>query len=383
MRDLLGRGRDAPLVHVGEPGAVAALLQVEGSVGPEAGVEGRRRVVREVRLAQVDVGEEAARRLAAQPRGQRCARKAVGPAAQVGGTRNTSWNSEKPRSKPKAVPAITLATKPAVWMPARRAACGQGQPVGGQAVARTRPPRGGGRGTATSTRDDIAPSVYTAGVKARSNTTPSLRDAVDVRAWCARRTRRRRSWSRAPGVEDHAARRSSAAERPRSASAPLLVLDGEGRTPTAGARHRRQRPRTRGARPEPPGEALRPSRPPARRAARGGPRRPPSRAAARRTSWGTDSRPDLPAPHLALAPGPRAPPSRATGRRGRRRRAPGCSSGVKRSSASAGRAQRVAHDAGSDLRPARAALPSHGREGRRRVAPSRSSSPLVRARRRP
>ena len=72
-----------------------------GPVGPELRVEGRLRVVGKVRLAEVHVGEEAP--VAVRARARRAA-TCRNTSPRLPSVRNTSWNSTKPRSKPKSLP---------------------------------------------------------------------------------------------------------------------------------------------------------------------------------------------------------------------------------------------------------------------------------------
>ena len=76
---------------------------------------------------------------------------------------HTSSKSTKPRSKPKSRPATGLATKPPVWMPcAESSSASVRRSLGSRAENETS--LWWRSGYCEVHTDDIAPSVYTAGV---------------------------------------------------------------------------------------------------------------------------------------------------------------------------------------------------------------------------
>ena len=109
------RGEGPPaLVHLGDPGLLAPGRLGDGPVRARTRVEGRLRIVREVRLAKMEVEEEAAVLVPGQPVGHDLPEHVARGCPGRGTPRGTR---RSPRSKPKAEPATALATKPAVWTP--------------------------------------------------------------------------------------------------------------------------------------------------------------------------------------------------------------------------------------------------------------------------
>ena len=392
-----------PWFDLGDPGLVAARRLGDGAVRSEPRVEGRLGIVGKVRLPEVEVGEEAP---VLVPAAASRAATLRNTSPRLPWSRNTSWNSAKPRSKPKPRARHRVGHEAGGVHAARGQHLGQGQAVLRQAsgerdlaVVAVGVLRGPDRGHGAQGVDGRGERVLEHDAFAGQS--------VDLRRGGPRVAVGRERAGAAPRRGSRSTTFAPARERPqgRRPSRPPPAASGGG-----GRRLRRSTAQDARAPPTCPRRSGRcPARAAPTRQAERARCRPPGRAGARPTSAGSLRRGEHAPGNTARASPPPASIVSTLQRRARRgRRAAGWSAGVKRSSAAGaagGRSERrwgprgegghaavLDHREGPGRRRAPAGRPGpgrpparpRGRRTRRRGAAGRGSSDRGRrARRRP